>query len=162
MADQNRASSQARCTQLGCPIVRRDSSGSGNERLAIPSRPAIDSCRHRGNEGGSAWYAPSTIDRALDLVVFGERLASGTARARGRAWNDVAGEMERGAPGCRHTSSTRTCNRGHHDGRRECGAGVLSAALRCAPFLFQHSPIAHEIRRCVHGVRAGGRLSRDA
>jgi hypothetical protein len=39
-----------------------------------------------------------TIDRALDLVVFGERLASGTARARGRAWNDVAGEMERIAP----------------------------------------------------------------
>jgi hypothetical protein len=40
-----------------------------------------------------------TIDRALDLVVFGERLASGTARARGRAWNDVAGEMEWVAPG---------------------------------------------------------------
>jgi hypothetical protein len=39
-----------------------------------------------------------TIDRALDLVVFGERLASGTARARGRAWNDVAGEMDRIAP----------------------------------------------------------------
>jgi hypothetical protein len=39
-----------------------------------------------------------TIDRALDLVVFGERLASGTARARGRAWSDVAGEMERIAP----------------------------------------------------------------
>lgn len=36
-----------------------------------------------------------TIERALDLVVFGERLAAGTARARGRAWNDVAGEMER-------------------------------------------------------------------
>ena len=40
-----------------------------------------------------------TIDRALDLVVFGERLASGTARARGRAWNDVAGEIDRIAPG---------------------------------------------------------------
>ena len=40
-----------------------------------------------------------TIERALDLVVFGERLASGTARARGRAWNDVAGEMDPGAPG---------------------------------------------------------------
>ena len=40
-----------------------------------------------------------TIDRALDLVVFGERLASGTARARGRAWNDLAGEMDRIAPG---------------------------------------------------------------
>ena len=40
-----------------------------------------------------------TIERALDLVMFGERLASGTARARGRAWNDVAGEMDRGAPG---------------------------------------------------------------
>jgi hypothetical protein len=35
-----------------------------------------------------------TIERALDLVAFGERLASGTARARGRAWNDVFGEME--------------------------------------------------------------------
>jgi hypothetical protein len=40
-----------------------------------------------------------TIDRALDFVIFGERLASGTARARGRAWNDVAGEMDRVAPG---------------------------------------------------------------
>lgn len=40
-----------------------------------------------------------TIERALELVVFGERLASGTARARGRAWNDVAGEMDRIAPG---------------------------------------------------------------
>jgi hypothetical protein len=34
-----------------------------------------------------------TIERALDLVAFGERLASGTERARGRAWNDVVGEM---------------------------------------------------------------------
>jgi hypothetical protein len=39
-----------------------------------------------------------TIERALDLVVFGERLASGTARARGRAWNDVVGEMDPVAP----------------------------------------------------------------
>jgi hypothetical protein len=39
-----------------------------------------------------------TIERALDLVVFGERLASGTARARGRAWNDIVGEMDRIAP----------------------------------------------------------------
>lgn len=36
-----------------------------------------------------------TIERALELVVFGERLASGTSRARGRAWNDVVGEMDR-------------------------------------------------------------------
>jgi len=34
-----------------------------------------------------------TIERALDLVVFAERLASGTERARGRGWNDVFGEM---------------------------------------------------------------------
>jgi hypothetical protein len=40
-----------------------------------------------------------TIERALDLVIFGERLASGTARARGRTWNDVAGEVDRGVPG---------------------------------------------------------------
>jgi hypothetical protein len=40
-----------------------------------------------------------TIERALELVVFGERLASGTARTRGRAWNDVVGEMDRIAPG---------------------------------------------------------------
>lgn len=33
-----------------------------------------------------------TIERALDFVVFGERLASGTARARGRHWNDVLEE----------------------------------------------------------------------
>jgi hypothetical protein len=39
-----------------------------------------------------------TIERALELVVFRERLASGTARARGRAWNDVVGEMDRIAP----------------------------------------------------------------
>lgn len=36
-----------------------------------------------------------TIERALELVVFGERLAAGTGRARGRPWNDVAGEMDR-------------------------------------------------------------------
>lgn len=35
-----------------------------------------------------------TIERALDLVAFGERLASGTGRLRGRAWTDVVGEME--------------------------------------------------------------------
>jgi hypothetical protein len=33
-----------------------------------------------------------TIERALDLVAFGERLASGTKRARGRPWRDVLGE----------------------------------------------------------------------
>lgn len=35
-----------------------------------------------------------TIERALDLVAFGERLARGTARARGRTWSDLFGEME--------------------------------------------------------------------
>lgn len=35
-----------------------------------------------------------TIERALEFVAFGERLASGTERARGRAWNDVFGEMK--------------------------------------------------------------------
>ena len=35
-----------------------------------------------------------TIERALDLAAFGERLAAGTRRARGRAWSDVVGEME--------------------------------------------------------------------
>ena len=35
-----------------------------------------------------------TIERALDLVAFGERLASGTKRARGRPWRDIFGEME--------------------------------------------------------------------
>jgi hypothetical protein len=33
-----------------------------------------------------------TIERALDFAVFGERLASGTARSRGRHWTDVLGE----------------------------------------------------------------------
>jgi hypothetical protein len=33
-----------------------------------------------------------TIELALDLVAFGERLASGTERARGRAWQGVFGE----------------------------------------------------------------------
>lgn len=35
-----------------------------------------------------------TVERALDLVTFGERLASGTERARHRAWNDIFGEMD--------------------------------------------------------------------
>lgn len=35
-----------------------------------------------------------TVERALDLVAFGERLAAGTERARGRAWSDVAGEQD--------------------------------------------------------------------
>jgi hypothetical protein len=39
-----------------------------------------------------------TIERALELIVFAERLASGTARARGRTWNDVFGKMDRIAP----------------------------------------------------------------
>ena len=34
-----------------------------------------------------------TIERALDLIAFGERLAAGTERARGRAWHDVFGEV---------------------------------------------------------------------
>lgn len=33
-----------------------------------------------------------TIELALDLAAFGERLAAGTARARGRPWADVMGE----------------------------------------------------------------------
>jgi len=43
-----------------------------------------------------------TVERALDLVTFGERLAGGTEQARGRAWNDIFGEMEgsgNGSPG---------------------------------------------------------------
>jgi hypothetical protein len=39
-----------------------------------------------------------TIERALDLVAFGDRLAKGTARARGRTWNDLFGEMEEVLP----------------------------------------------------------------
>lgn len=35
-----------------------------------------------------------TIERALDLVAFGERLAEGTKRAHGRPWNDIFGELE--------------------------------------------------------------------
>lgn len=35
-----------------------------------------------------------TIERALDLVAFGERLAAGTERARGRPWKDIFGEVE--------------------------------------------------------------------
>ncbi|HET7274773.1 MAG TPA: hypothetical protein VFI91_06310 [Longimicrobiaceae bacterium] len=35
-----------------------------------------------------------TIERALDLITFGEKLAAGTRRARGRQWNDVFGELE--------------------------------------------------------------------
>ncbi|MGH2598802.1 MAG: hypothetical protein ACREMJ_09040 [Gemmatimonadales bacterium] len=35
-----------------------------------------------------------TIERALDLVAFGERLATATERARGRPWNDLFGEMK--------------------------------------------------------------------
>lgn len=33
-----------------------------------------------------------TIDQALDLVIFGEQLARGTLRARGRPFNDLFGE----------------------------------------------------------------------
>lgn len=42
-----------------------------------------------------------TVERALDLVGFGERLATGTERARGRPWKDVFGEMDedRSTPG---------------------------------------------------------------
>jgi len=39
-----------------------------------------------------------TIERALDLVAFGERLAAGTERARGRAWNDIVGELRESMP----------------------------------------------------------------
>jgi hypothetical protein len=35
-----------------------------------------------------------TVERALELVAFGERLATATERARGRVWNDVFGEMD--------------------------------------------------------------------
>src|SRR5213596_1457990 len=38
-----------------------------------------------------------TIERALDLVMFGQRLASGTRRARGRPWNDLT-TLARGFP----------------------------------------------------------------
>lgn len=35
-----------------------------------------------------------TVERALDLVTFGERLARGTESSRGRSWSDVFGEMD--------------------------------------------------------------------
>jgi len=35
-----------------------------------------------------------TIERALDLVAFGERLAAGTERARGRPWRDPFDETD--------------------------------------------------------------------
>jgi hypothetical protein len=35
-----------------------------------------------------------TIELALDLVAFGERLAAGTERARGRPWRDPFGETD--------------------------------------------------------------------
>lgn len=35
-----------------------------------------------------------TIERALDLVAFGERLAKGTEEARGLPWADALGERE--------------------------------------------------------------------
>lgn len=35
-----------------------------------------------------------TVERALDLVTFGERLASGTERLRGRPWADIFGEID--------------------------------------------------------------------
>jgi hypothetical protein len=35
-----------------------------------------------------------TIERALDLVAFGERLARGTEGARGLPWTDALGERE--------------------------------------------------------------------
>jgi hypothetical protein len=35
-----------------------------------------------------------TIERALDLVAFGERLAKGTEEARGLPWTDAHGERE--------------------------------------------------------------------
>lgn len=41
-----------------------------------------------------------TIERALDLVAFGERLAAGTRRARGRPWDDVSGEMRTSSGSC--------------------------------------------------------------
>ncbi|HEX2091536.1 MAG TPA: hypothetical protein VHG28_04000 [Longimicrobiaceae bacterium] len=40
-----------------------------------------------------------TIERALDLAAFGERLASGTERIRGLPWNDIFGEMAPRGPG---------------------------------------------------------------
>ena len=38
-------------------------------------------------------YSYATVRRAA--LDFAARLAAGTERARGRAWNDVVGEMER-------------------------------------------------------------------
>jgi len=43
-----------------------------------------------------------TIEQALDLVAFGERLARGTERARGRPWRDSLSDdvaRPRGAEG---------------------------------------------------------------
>jgi hypothetical protein len=70
------------------PKARQDAPQRKNYRLRQSS---LDAAR---NVLGTTTET-ETIERALDLVVFGERLASGTARARGRTWHDVAGEMER-------------------------------------------------------------------
>ena len=85
---------------MGTPTVRRE-----RRPKARPDAPKRKNYRLRQSQLDAARRVlgttteTETIERALDLVVFGERLASGTARARGRAWNDVAGEMERMAPG---------------------------------------------------------------
>ncbi len=35
-----------------------------------------------------------TVERALDLIAFGERLAAGTERSRWRPWSDIFGAPE--------------------------------------------------------------------
>ena len=85
---------------MGTPTVRR-----GRRSKARQDVPKRKNFRLRQSKLDAARRVlgttteTETIERALDLVIFGERLASGTVRARGRAWNDTVGEMHPIAPG---------------------------------------------------------------
>lgn len=106
------------------------------------------------------------IERALELVVFGERPASGTARARGRAWNDVVGEMERVAPGAKVPKFVVDTNLYVEEITTDEGIAALAAfQRRCAPLCFNtrrcgqdNSTDHHRApRRTLHVAPATGR-----
>jgi hypothetical protein len=83
------------CTLEGGLMARKsEATGSGTETRARKNFRLPQSKLDAAQRVLGTRTETETVERALELVAFGERLASATERARGRVWNDVFGEVD--------------------------------------------------------------------
>lgn len=78
------ATSRAKSKPSPCHLQREEAPKRKNYRLHQSKHDAARRALGTRTE-------TETIERALHLVAFGERLAKGTKRAHKRPWNDIFG-----------------------------------------------------------------------